>query len=51
MELKPIRTKAEYKVALREIEALFDAPDKIPEADRLEVLAMLVDHQPKGETS
>jgi len=24
MELKPIRTKAEYKAALREIEALFD---------------------------
>jgi len=26
MELKPIRTKVEYKEALREIEALFDAP-------------------------
>ena len=43
MELKPIRTKAEYKAALREIEVLFDAPDKTPEADRLEVLAMLVE--------
>lgn len=43
MELKPIRTKAEYKAALREIEALFDAPEKSPEADRLEVLAMLVE--------
>jgi HTH-type transcriptional regulator/antitoxin HigA len=43
MELKPIRTKAEYKTALREIEALFDAPDKTPEADRLEVLVMLVE--------
>lgn len=36
MELKPIKTKA-YKAALREIEALFDVPDKTPEADRLEV--------------
>lgn len=43
MELKPIRTKAEYKAALREIEALFDAPAKSPEADRLEVLVMLVE--------
>jgi HTH-type transcriptional regulator/antitoxin HigA len=43
MELKPIKTKAEYKAALREIETLFDAPDKSPEADRLEVLVMLVE--------
>ena len=43
MELKPIKTKAEYKVALREIEVLFDVPDKTPEADRLEVLVMLVE--------
>ncbi len=43
MELKPIRTKAEYKAALREIEVLFDAPAKSPKADRLEVLAMLVE--------
>lgn len=43
MELKPIRTKAEYRAALREIETLFDAPGQSPEADRLEVLAMLVE--------
>ena len=43
MELKPIKTKAEYKAALREVEALFDAPEKSPEADRLEVLTMLVE--------
>lgn len=43
MELKPIRTKTEYRAALREIEALFDAPGNSPEADRLEVLAMLVE--------
>lgn len=43
MELKPIRTKAEYKDALREIEALFDVAEGTPEADRLEVLAMLVE--------
>lgn len=43
MQLKPIRTKVEYKEALREIETLFDVPDKTPEADRLEVLVMLVE--------
>lgn len=43
MELKPIRTKTEYKAALREIEALFDVAEGTPDADRLEVLAMLVE--------
>lgn len=42
MDLKPIRTKAEYKVALAEAEALWDAPEKSPEADRLEVLSLLI---------
>ena len=48
MKLKPIKTKAEYKAALREIEALFDAPEKTPEADRLEVLVMLVEKYEAG---
>ena len=43
MELKPIKTKTEYKAALREVEALFDAPEGTPQADKLEVLAMLVE--------
>lgn len=43
MELKPIKTKTEYKAALREIEVLFDTPDGTPEADKLEVLVMLVE--------
>ncbi len=43
MELKPIKTKAEYKAALREVESLFDVPERTPEADKLEVLAMLVE--------
>jgi HTH-type transcriptional regulator/antitoxin HigA len=43
MKLRPIKTKTEHKEALREIEALFDVPDKTPEADRLEVLVMLVE--------
>ena len=42
MELKPIRTKAEYKMALEEAEALWDAPSMSREADRLEVLTLLI---------
>jgi HTH-type transcriptional regulator/antitoxin HigA len=43
MKLKPIKTKTEYKAALCEVEALFDAPEGTPQADKLEVLAMLVE--------
>jgi len=43
MELKPIRTKSEYKAALRVIETLMDAALGSPKADKLEVLAMLVE--------
>jgi len=42
MELKPIRTQTEYKAALKEAEALWDAPLKSPGADRLEVLVLLI---------
>lgn len=43
MEIKPIRTETDHLAALAEIERLWDAPDGTPEADRLEVLATLVD--------
>jgi len=42
MELKPLHTEADYHAALAEVETLWDAPEGSPEADRLEVLAMLV---------
>ena len=43
MELKPIRTRKEYKAALADAEHLWDAPAKSAEADRLDVLAMLIE--------
>ncbi len=45
MEIRPIRTKADYKAALREVSAYFDhEPDpKTPEGDRFEVLLTLVE--------
>jgi len=48
MELKPVRTEAEYREALAEIERLWDAPETGPEADRLEVLALLVEAYEKA---
>ncbi|MBM3341711.1 MAG: transcriptional regulator [Betaproteobacteria bacterium] len=43
MELRPVRNKREYQAALKEIEGLWNAPDGSPKADRLEVLALLVE--------
>ena len=42
-KLKPIRTNADYKVALAEIERLWGAPAGTPEGDRLDILATLLD--------
>ena len=43
MEIRPIHTKKDHKAALLEIEQLWDAPAKSPQADRLEVLTLLVE--------
>ena len=43
MEIKPIRTKTDYERTLREIERLWGAQEGTPDADRLDVLAILVD--------
>lgn len=43
MELRPIRTRREHQAALKEIEALWDAPENTREADRLDVLTLLVE--------
>ena len=42
-ELKPIRTKADYKKALAEVERLWGTKSGTPEGDRLDVLATLID--------
>ena len=43
MELKPIRSKKDYQAALAEVGRLWDAPAKSADADRLDVLTMLVE--------
>jgi len=43
MDIKPIKTEADYEAALKEIESLFDTEPGTPEGDQLEVLATLVE--------
>ena len=43
MQIKPIKTESDYKQALAEIETLLDAKPGTPEADKLEILATLVE--------
>ncbi|MBI2799527.1 MAG: transcriptional regulator [Gammaproteobacteria bacterium] len=42
MEVRPIKTKRDYAAALEAVEALWDAPKGSKEADRLEVLTLLI---------
>lgn len=43
MDLKPIRTEEEHAEALLEVERLWNAPEGSAEADRLDVLALLIE--------
>lgn len=43
MEIRPIRTEADYKAALAEVNRLFDAVPGTSEFDRLDVLATLIE--------
>src|SRR5476649_2376370 len=43
MEIKPVRTKSDYRAALKEIEALMSAKLNTPEGERLDVLVSLVE--------
>jgi HTH-type transcriptional regulator/antitoxin HigA len=43
MEIKPIKTKADYRAALKEIEALMAAERDTPAGERLDVLVTLVE--------
>ncbi|WP_044530215.1 helix-turn-helix domain-containing protein [Herbaspirillum sp. B65] len=43
MDIKPIKTDADYRAALTEIEGLMTAKLNTPEGDRLDILVTLVD--------
>jgi HTH-type transcriptional regulator / antitoxin HigA len=43
MEIKPIRSEADYEAALKEIEILVNSQPGTPEGDRMDVLVTLVE--------
>ncbi len=43
MDIKPIRTRADYRAALMEIDSLMEALPNTPEGDKLDVLVTLVE--------
>lgn len=44
MQIRPIRTKADHRASLKEIERLMSASRGTPAGDRLEILTTLVEH-------
>lgn len=43
MDVRPIRTDADLRAAIAEVERLWGAPEGSPDGDKLDVLATLVD--------
>jgi HTH-type transcriptional regulator / antitoxin HigA len=43
MNIHPIKTEADYQMALAEVEQLFDAQPGTPEGDRLDILTTLIE--------
>lgn len=43
MDLKPLKTEADYRAALKRLEEIFDALPGTPESDELDILGLLVD--------
>ena len=44
MEIRPVKTEADYNTALQEIDRLWSAPESTPDGDFLDVLLVLVEH-------
>ncbi len=49
MEIRPIRTKADYRAALKEVEALMSARAGTREGERLDVLVTLIEAYEKKQ--
>jgi HTH-type transcriptional regulator / antitoxin HigA len=43
MDIKPIRTEADYERALHRVEALWDSPEGSAESDELDILTTLIE--------
>ena len=44
MNIKPIKTKKDYQLAIERLEFIFDAKKGTPQGDELEILSLLVDN-------
>jgi HTH-type transcriptional regulator / antitoxin HigA len=47
MNIRPIKSEADYKIALKRLEEVFDAPVGEPEGDEADILGMLIDEYEK----
>jgi HTH-type transcriptional regulator / antitoxin HigA len=43
MNIKPIKNEADYKLALKRLEEIFDASIGTPESDEADILALMID--------
>ncbi len=44
MNIKPIRTKKDYTIAMQRLEKIFSAKKGTPQGDELEILSILIEH-------
>jgi HTH-type transcriptional regulator / antitoxin HigA len=47
MNIQPIKTESDYKIALKRLEIIFDAPIGTQESDEADILALIVDEYEK----
>ena len=47
MSITPIKTEQDYRVALKRMESLFDAPVNTSESDEADILGLLIDEYEK----
>jgi HTH-type transcriptional regulator/antitoxin HigA len=47
MNIQPIKTESDYRIALTRLEVIFDAPIGTPESDEADILALIVDEYEK----
>jgi len=47
MNIKPIKSETDYKIALKRLEEIFDAPLGTPDSDEADILGLMVDEYEK----
>jgi len=47
MNIKPIKSEADYKVALKRLDEIFDAPIGTSESDEADILGLMIDEYEK----